>query len=212
MPLKTLAASFITFILGTAMVLFATTQKITSKPTVSPTHSPSPTTIPTSTPTLIDPIADFRHRVTKKFFGTYVSPGHSPVSPERFTGYHTGVDVEYNDQKGDIPAVSIADGTVIYSGYVNGYGGFVAVQYTINTSQYIGTYGHLNPQSLIASNQKVNLGQTIGLLGLAYSTQTAGERRHLHFGLIKGNTLDFRGYVTDSSKLSTWVNPLDILP
>jgi len=31
----------------------------------------------------------------------YITPQTSPVQPERFTGYHTGVDVEYNDIKSE---------------------------------------------------------------------------------------------------------------
>jgi hypothetical protein len=31
----------------------------------------------------------------KKPFGIYITPENSPVQPENFTGYHTGIDVEY---------------------------------------------------------------------------------------------------------------------
>ncbi|NTU99252.1 hypothetical protein HGA64_04600 [Candidatus Falkowbacteria bacterium] len=42
----------------------------------------------------VPPISDALSRVTKKPFGIKVSPKNSSVSPERFTGYHTGVDFE----------------------------------------------------------------------------------------------------------------------
>ncbi|MGE5392302.1 MAG: hypothetical protein ACM3NH_00970 [Candidatus Saccharibacteria bacterium] len=45
-----------------------------------------------SDPGITGPLADWQERVTKKPFGIFVSPGHSPVDPERFRGYHTGTD------------------------------------------------------------------------------------------------------------------------
>ena len=33
-------------------------------------------------------------RITKKPFGIFVSPSHSPIQPEKFMGYHTGTDFE----------------------------------------------------------------------------------------------------------------------
>lgn len=52
---------------------------------------------PKKLPKIVLPIAEFEKRITKKPFGIYITPQNSPVQPERFTGYHTGVDVEYED-------------------------------------------------------------------------------------------------------------------
>jgi len=62
-----------------------------------------------------EPIAGALTRVTKKPFGIYVSPGHSPVSPERFSGYHTGVDFETTaaEQNIDIPIYALCDGNLL---------------------------------------------------------------------------------------------------
>jgi len=172
-------------------------------PTISVSPAPSPIT-----DKLFEPISEFRQRVTKKFFGTYVTPQNSPVKPEKFTGFHTAVDVEYEDTTGDIPVFSIDNGQIIYSNQVNGYGGFIAIQY----SQYIGIYGHLRPKSLLPNKSVVKKGDTIGILGTGYSTETDGERKHLHFAVLKGSKLDFRGYVESKSELSLWLNPLDLFP
>jgi len=46
---------------------------------------------------LVLPVNQFFARITKKPFGVYITPETSPVQPEKFTGYHTGVDVEFVD-------------------------------------------------------------------------------------------------------------------
>lgn len=171
------------------------------KETANPAINPSPSTTPEQTL----PISEFKARITKKKFGTYITPQNSPVSPERFTGYHTGVDVEYGDVDTDVPVFTIDDGHVISSGTVNGYGGFVAIHHQ-NT---ISTYGHLRPSSLVKNNTNVKKGDQIGVLGTGFTSETDNERKHLHFSIINGTKLDLRGYVSTSSSLSLWQNPLD---
>jgi murein DD-endopeptidase MepM/ murein hydrolase activator NlpD len=165
---------------------------------------------PDITTSLVDPIADFKSRITKKPFGIYVTPKNSPVQPERFTGYHTGTDVEYGDVTIDVPVHSITDGQVIYSGWVSGYGGVIVIRYEINGQTYTGLFGHLKPSSLLKVNTLVKKGDQIGVLGTAYSHDTDGERRHLHFALHKGQELVLLGYVPKESELSGWVDPLTL--
>ena len=43
-------------------------------------------------PTEPEPIGQTEERITKKPFGIKISPENSPISPERFSGYHTGID------------------------------------------------------------------------------------------------------------------------
>lgn len=167
--------------------------------------------IPTNSPTLIpdklaEPIDEFKKRITKKSFGIYVTPQNSPVSPEKFNGFHTGIDIEYEDIFTDVNVFSIDDGKIIYSGYVNGYGGFIAIQY----SKYIAIYGHLKPSSLIVNKSLVKKGEKIAILGQDHSIETDNERKHLHFAILNGSKLDFRGYVQKQSDLSFWQNPLDL--
>lgn len=161
-----------------------------------PVLNPIPTYTP---PKYVFPVGNFDKVILKKPFGI-------KINETRFKGFHTGTDAEYPDVEGDVQIYSIADGTVIYSDFVSGYGGFVAIQYP----EFIGIYGHLHPSSLIKNKIKVQQGQQIGLLGTAYSKETDGERRHLHFAILKGTNLDFRGYVQNQSDLSYWINPLSL--
>ena len=160
---------------------------------------------------LADPVKDFKQRVTKKFFGTYVTPNNSPVQPEKFTGYHAGADAEYGDVAGDVPVYAITDGTVLVARWASGYGGVIAIQHIINNQKVIGIYGHVNPSSLPKVSVKVIAGQQIGILGKGGSNETDGERKHLHFGLVKGTTVNLLGYVKNTSQLSAWIDPLTVL-
>ncbi len=157
---------------------------------------------------LQEPIAELASRVTKKSFGTFVTPDNSPVQPERFTGYHNAVDVEYGDIAGDVLVRAIADGTVVVSRTADGYGGVVAIQHTIDNQPMIAIYGHLDQTSMIRDGATVAAGEQIGILGDGGTPETDGERKHLHFGLLPGTTVDLRGYVQDKSELSAWRDPL----
>lgn len=160
---------------------------------------------------LDNPIDEFEQRITKKTFGQYITPQNSPIQPEKFTGYHTGVDVEYEDEAGEVEVRATADGEVIYSGYVNGYGGVAIISHTINSKNYLSLYGHLAPSSLVNNGERVSKSQKIGILGEGFSSETDGERRHLHFAIIKGNDIDYRGYVQSEADLDAWVNPIDFI-
>ena len=160
---------------------------------------------------LIEPVAEFQTRITKKPFGISITPENSPVSPERFTGYHTGVDVEYDDVLGPVPVRAIAAGTVRVSRRASGYGGVVAIEHTLGPSKFSAVYGHLQPTSLPTVGQTVAAGERIGLLGAHRSSETDFERKHLHFAILKEPTIDLRGYVPTSAQLSAWHNPPDFL-
>ena len=62
------------------------------------------------------PLNNALARVTKKPFGLKVSPGHSPVTPERFSGYHAGVDFETlsSEQKQPVGVMAICTGNLIF--------------------------------------------------------------------------------------------------
>ncbi len=197
----------ILIIIFSGFLIFINKHQISTFSTLAPIISVSPTPSPI-TDKLFEPVSEFKPRVTKKFFGTYITPHNSPIKPEKFTGFHTAVDVEYVDVISDVPVYSIDDGQIIYSGKVNGYGGFIAIQY----SQYVGIYGHLRPKSLLPNKSIIKKGGNIGVLGTGYSSETDGERKHLHFAVLKGSKLDFRGYVESKSELSLWLNPLDLFP
>lgn len=158
------------------------------------------------------PVADINNRITKKPFGIYVTPGNSPVSPEVFTGYHTGIDIEYEDVEGDVNIHTILDGKVLFSGQAQGYGGVIAIQHNIDNRPVIAIYGHLKPKSMIPINSEVKKDQVIGILGKGYTSETDHERKHLHFALYPGTKLNLLGYVQKESELLNWINPLSLYP
>lgn len=204
------------------MAAFLSTRK-QDNPKPTPTASSTASVVPierteqaaaTASPVpnneLAYPVGDFKNRITKKFFGTYVTPNNSPVQPEKFTGYHTGVDVEYSDVATDVPVYAIADGTVLLARWASGYGGVIAIQHKINGQSVIAIYGHVNPEQLPKVGQKVAKGQKIDILGKGYSHETDGERKHLHLGLVKGTTFTLLGYVQNKPQLSAWIDPMTV--
>lgn len=178
------------------------------KPHTSAIVSPKVTQTTQKT-TLSVPIKEFTERITKKPFGIYITPENSPISPERFRGYHTGADVEYADIEGEAPVYSIKDGEVVLSQTVSGYGGVTVIKIEFESKNYLALYGHLAPQSMLPVGTKVGNNEQIGILGKGGTAETDGERKHLHFAIIKGTEVDLRGYVSNQDALANWLNPLD---
>lgn len=157
------------------------------------------------------PISNFFTRVTKKPFGIYITPKTSPVQPERFQGYHTGADAETTtaEKNIDVPIYAVAGGKVVLARYVSGYGGVIMIQLSLNGKTYTTLYGHLRQSSFTAKvGANVKKGQKIAVLGTGYSSETDGERKHLHFGVLKGASTNVKGYVSSASQLSPWVDPV----
>ncbi len=155
------------------------------------------------------PISDALTRVTKKPFGIYTTPDNSPINPEHFTGYHTGVDFETtpSEQNIDVPIYAICSGPLILKKSATGYGGVAVQSCKINQENITVIYGHLKLESItISLNKNLNQGDLIGILGKGYSTETGGERKHLHLGVHKGATVNILGYVQNKSELSQWID------
>ena len=173
----------------------------------APKNNISLTPTQSVTPAIVDgriyPIAQFTERITKKPFGIFITPKNSPAQPERFTGYHTGVDVEYEDLAGDVPVYATCDGEIVLHRRVSGYGGTVVLKCIDN---YI-LYGHLKVDSIIKKTT-VSKGELIAILGRSKTKETDFERKHLHYGIHK-NTLDLRGYVQIQSELKDWIDPIE---
>lgn len=155
------------------------------------------------------PISNAKSRITKKPFGIKISPKNSPVKPERFSGYHTGVDFETlpKEQNIDIPIYAICNGTLIYKNWVSGYGG-VAIEKCLLNKQYITVlYGHLKYSSISNKvGQKILQGNKIAILGKGYSKETDGERKHLHLGIHKSPKIYLQGYVGTKKELQSWLD------
>ncbi len=178
--------------------------------TTSPANSPTapPQKYNASTP-LTPPISSALARVTKKPFGIKVSPGNSPISPERFSGYHTGVDFETypDEQNTDVPISAACTGKLIYKNYVSGYGGVAIESCTLENQPVTIIYGHLKLASInIKTGQQLNAGDKIGNLGQGYSSETDGERKHLHLGIHKGTSISLLGYVQNQLDLNNWLD------
>lgn len=189
--------------------------KISSNNTAqnTPAETP-PVNIPQTTPSdiaagLSAPIDRTNERVTKKPFGIYITPQASLVQPERFSGYHTGTDFETFPEEAnlDVTIKAICSGNLIAKRTTSGYGGVAIQSCMINNSSVTVLYGHLELASIIPGvGQKLNPGDTIGILGKGYSPETDGERKHLHLGIHKGTGINYFGYVQNKNELSDWID------
>lgn len=177
---------------------------------LAPESSPEPSATRANVP-----LTHWQARVTKKTFGLYVTPTNSPVSPERFTGYHTGADFELlpGEDETTLTVRAICDGTILLARTASGYGGVVVQSCTIDGTAVTIIYGHLNASAFaVAVGTTVVRGDPIGPLGKGYSSQTDGERPHLHLGIHKGTTVNILGYAQTKAGLASWLDPLAILP
>ncbi len=166
------------------------------------------------TQTLVEPIQNAKARVTKKPFGIQISPDNSPVSPEKFSGYHTGTDFETTaeEQSIDIAIYAICDGNLIAKKQATGYGGVAVQVCQINSELVTVVYGHLKFSSInLELNSKITAGTQIGILGQAYSSETDNERKHLHLGIHKGELTNILGYVKNKTSLTEWLDVLNLL-
>ncbi len=123
-------------------------------------------------------------------------------------GYHTGTDFETfpSEKASDVVVSAVCEGTVIFAGWVKGYGGVLIQSCLLSGNPVTVLYGHMNASSLLTKGTALYAGQHIGSLGKGFSSETDGERKHLHLGVHRGSLIDFRGYVSASSALSQWIN------
>ncbi len=181
-----------------------TSADISLNTTTTPATVPSSTitTPPAQTHSIVLPIEQYGKRKTLKVFGEYIQ--------DRFTGYHVADDIEFTDTDADVPVKAIADGQVEVVQFVSGYGGFIRIKHTIDGKTIHSLYGHIALQSAaVKVGDQVKAGQFLADLGKGFSTETDGERKHLHFGLYAGNDARLNGYETTAESVSKWLNPQD---
>ncbi len=155
------------------------------------------------------PLKRAEERITKKPFGIKISPDNSPISPERFSGYHTGVDYEIFDgeESIDLQVFAICSGKLLRKEKVSGYGGTVIQGCELEGQPVTVLYGHIQLNSVEQElGDYIFLGDPLALLGEASSNDTDGERKHLHLGIHKGTAINVRGYVQNESELKNWID------
>jgi murein DD-endopeptidase MepM/ murein hydrolase activator NlpD len=182
--------------------------------TTTPAATSSAALTPSPAPQLTEPIGGGLARVTKKGFGLFVSPGHSPISPEKFTGFHTGIDFETTpgEQNIDVPIYAACDGKLLLKKYASGYGGVAVEACKLDNIDVTIIYGHLRLSSVIPNiGDTLKVGDKIAVLGTGYSRETDGERKHLHFGIHKGTAVNILGYIQKQASLNEWLDPVQYL-
>jgi hypothetical protein len=197
-------------IAGVAAIELARTKKA-----IAPSNQSAQDSSPTPTPSqtvqtkeIIAPIGNADARVTKKPFGIYITPADSPVSPERFTGYHTGTDFEIlpGEENSKVPFNAICTGKILQKRTASGYGGVLVQSCTYQNQPITVVYGHIELASITKGvGDSLAQNEQIGYLGQPPS-ETDGERKHLHLGIHKGSAVNIAGYVTKQSDLSGWLD------
>lgn len=147
--------------------------------------------------------------ISKKPFGILVSPENSPVSPERFSGYHTGTDFEIasEDLEKDTAVFAVCSGEVESVEKISGYGGVMVQKCVLKEDEIRVLYGHINIDKIsVKKGDYLPSGKEFAILADNASELSGGERKHLHLGLWRGSKIDVRGYVQNESKLSKWID------
>ncbi len=165
----------------------------------------------------ISPLPRANESEMKLTFGLYVTPDPdmNPIDPpERFEGFHAGLDYEIFDHEltRDVPVTTICEGTIIYSDDVNGYGGVVIEKCEIQGEIVTVLYGHVDPRSAVHNvNDNVEMGEQIAVLAPNKSPQSDDNRKHLHLSIHKGESIELRGYVQSEGELADFLNPAEVL-
>lgn len=160
-------------------------------------------------PQTVDPLPNALARITKKPFGIYITPATSPVQPERFAGYHTGVDLEMypSEQNVDVPVKALCAGKLLLARYASGYGGVAVESCTLDGQAATIIYGHIRLASVAPKvGDQLKAGDFLANLGTGYSSETDGERKHLHLGIHKGTSINILGYVQAKGELAGWID------
>jgi hypothetical protein len=157
------------------------------------------------------PLDRAKERVTKKPFGIFITPANSPVQPEKFSGYHTGVDFEIfpEELEKEVFVSAVCTGKLLTKRIASGYGGTLVQSCNLDGEPITVVYGHLKLESIkVAVGDDIGVGEALGVLGRAYSTEAGGERKHLHLGMHKGQEINILGYVSAESALLSWLDSM----
>ena len=113
--------------------------------------------------------------------------------------FHAGVDI--GDIPIDTPIPSLVTGTVAFSGWISGYGNYIAVKDDA-TGHYI-CFAHCN-KLFFDVGTRVNEGQAIATVG----NTGIGTGEHIHveirIGSVNGDTIDPTSFVASKWSLDGW--------
>ena len=157
---------------------------------------------------LSEPINNSLSRITKKPFGLKVAPQSSPVSPERFSGYHTGTDFETTSEELNVVVEirALCTGQLLQKRTASGYGGLAVQECTINNQNVRVVYGHIVLNSIEHSvGDIIHQAEAFAHLG-NQGPNTDNERKHLHLGIHRGDSIDIKGYVQTEIELTNWID------
>lgn len=150
-------------------------------------------------------------------FGLFVTPdlATNPIDPpERFIGYHSGLDLEiFEDEIDKVVVVrAICDGEVRLASVAEGYGGLFVQSCNLDNQEASVFYGHLDPNSFkFKEGDFVKRGMVIGELGDHKTAESGDNRKHLHIGIHKGDAIEYLGYVQEEKDLENFMNPMDFI-
>lgn len=206
------------FILSKSNPEITLNEKITQNPDLEkidnqnpPVNKASKDNTPDNPPKEIKiPLNNPDERITKKGFGILITSQDSPVQPERFSGYHTGVDFEVfpEELNKEVPVKAVCDGEIISKQTAGGYGGLLIQSCSLENKPVTVVYGHLSIESIPKKDgDKIEKGEVVGNLGADKSIETDNERKHLHLSIHKGSEINIRGYVQNKTDLSNWIDP-----
>ncbi|PID34943.1 MAG: hypothetical protein CR971_00550 [candidate division SR1 bacterium] len=129
---------------------------------------------------------EYRFNYTVLWRGTY----YDGWDPHR--GAHPGVDLA--NVKGT-PLYAIANGTVYYAGWQNGYGNVVKIRFRYHGNIYYAVYAHTN-KIYVKKGQSVYMGQKIAEVGNTGLTIGGGGGYHVHFEINKEKNGRLEYYLT----------------
>lgn len=147
--------------------------------------------IPDALPKILNPEMEARYEKRRLFKSPICGKGYTSLIGMRnhpilrgVTKFHNGVDIR---AKVGTWVGAAAEGTVIYAGWINGYGKTIKIQHK---DGYVTMYAHLS-EIHVKTGQKVPAGKLIGKSG----NTGLSTGPHLHFSIFKDgkvmNPLDY---------------------